>query len=273
MSNSNHHAPGHHAPGGDDAVDAYLHRFTNRRQVTLIGPVLARAPRAGRLREPLIWVDGGADHRAPIFRDRPGIAVGDGDSAKSRLDHYLPEDKNYSDLAFVLRRIPAHFFEVVLLGFLGGRRDHELFNLGEAHHFLAGREEPTRMRFDHSVRAFSKGEWQLHNHAAFSLAVIEPATVTLTGPCKYPIAEPTTITPLSSFGLSNRSQGELILRTDGPVFIIESEQESARGAAPHGGGGYGDGGNDGGGGYRGGGGGYSGGGGWRSGGGSHLRRR
>lgn len=267
MSNHSDHAPRDAGDAGD-FVDAYLSRFTNRRQVTLIGPVLTRAPRAGRLREPLIWVDGGADHRAPIFRDRPGIAVGDGDSAKSRLDHYLPEDKDYSDLAFVLRRIPQQFFEVVMLGFLGGRRDHELFNLGEAHRFLAGRESPTRVRFDHSVRAFSKGEWQLHNHAAFSLAVIEPATVTLTGPCKYPLNEPTTITPLSSFGLSNRSQGELILRTDGPVFILESEREDARGAAQHGGGGYG--GGDGGGGH--GGGGYGGGDGWRTGGGSHLRR-
>ncbi|MDD9883787.1 MAG: hypothetical protein OXU62_04470 [Gammaproteobacteria bacterium] len=262
---------------GDTVLDAYLRRFTNRRQVTLIGPVLNRAPRAGRLREPLVWVDGGADHRGPIFRDRPGIAVGDGDSAKSRLDQYLPKEKDYSDLAFVLRRIPRQFAEVVLLGFLGGRRDHELFNFGEAHHFLAARETPTRLRFEHNVRAYSKGEWQLHNHNAFSLAVFAPATVTLTGPCKYPIDAPTEIAPLSSFGLSNRSQGELTLRTDAPVFIFEREREIAHGysgdgdagGGSHGDGGrgYGGGGGDGGGSH---GGGYSGGG-WR-GGGSHLRR-
>lgn len=211
----------------DTPVDAYLDRFAGRcRRVTLIGPVLTRAPRAGKLREPIVWVDGGANHRAPIFRDRPGIAVGDGDSTKSRLDQYLPEIKDYSDLAFILRRIPAPYSEVVLLGFLGGRRDHELFNFGEAHHLLASRETPMRLRFDHSVRAFSKGEWQFHIHAPFSLAVLEPATVTLTGGCKFPIEPARKIAPLTSFGLSNRGQGEVTLRADGPVFIFDLEEEN-----------------------------------------------
>jgi len=226
---------------GDTLLDAYLRGFDRRHQVTLIGPMLTRTPRSGRLREPLVWVDGGADHRAPLFRDAPGVAVGDGDSAKSRLDQYLPQEKDYSDLAFVLRRLPAQYTEVILFGFLGGRRDHELLNFGEAHRFLAGREAPTRLRFDQNVRAYSKGEWQLHNHDAFSLAAIEPATVTLTGPCKYPIAEPTRIAPLSSFGLSNRSQGELVLCTDAPVFIFEREREREFGHRGHGDG-YGDGG-------------------------------
>jgi len=213
-----------------ESLDDYLQRFTAiRRRVTLIGPVLTRAPRAGKLREPIIWVDGGADHRAPMFRDRPGFAVGDGDSAKSGLDQYLPQDKDYSDLAFVLRRIPQSYSEIVLLGFLGRRRDHELFNFGEAHQFLAGRESPTRLRFDHSVRAFSKGEWPFHMHAPFSVAVFAPAMLSLTGACKFPIAPAREVAPVSSFGLSNLGQGEVTLRADGPVFVFDlAEENNAR---------------------------------------------
>lgn len=222
------------SPGRDDKtatdtpVDEYLGRFGGCRRVTLVGPTLERAPRAGQLREPLIWVDGGADHRraqAPA-----GFAVGDGDSARGKLDQYLNADKDYSDLAFVLRRLPAHFAEVVLLGFLGARRDHELFNLGEVHHFLAAAGTPTRARFDRDIVACSKGEWRFRSHSVFSLAAIEPATVTLTGACKYPLTAPTLIAPLASFGLSNQGAGRITLRTDGPVFIFKAPYNSGSAA-------------------------------------------
>jgi len=212
----------------DTPVDGYLGRFGGCRRVTLVGPTLGRAPRAGRLQEPLIWVDGGVNHR----RDRApaGFAVGDGDSARGTLDQYLAANKDYSDLAFVLRRLPAHFAEVVLLGFLGARRDHELFNLGEVHHFLAAAGAPTRARFDRSVYAYSKGKWRFRSHSVFSLAAIEPATVTLTGACQYPLTAPTLIAPLASFGLSNRGAGRISLHTDGPVFIFQAPYNTGRAA-------------------------------------------
>ncbi|MDD9856723.1 MAG: hypothetical protein OXU96_01530 [Gammaproteobacteria bacterium] len=212
----------------DTPVDEYLRRFGDCRRVTLIGPTLAHAPRAGRLQEPLIWVDGGADHRRG--QTPAGVAVGDGDSAHGKLDQYLNADKDYSDLAFVLRRLPAHFAEVVLLGFLGARRDHELFNLGEVHHFLAAAGAPTRARFDRNIYAYSKGEWRFQSHSVFSLAAIEPATVTLTGACKYRLTAPTRVAPLASFGLSNRGAGRIILRTDGPVFIFKSQYNTGSAA-------------------------------------------
>jgi len=212
----------------DTPVDEYLGRFGGCRRVTLIGPTLARAPGAGRLQEPLIWVDGGADHRRS--RAPAGLAVGDGDSARGALDQYLVADKDYSDLAFVLRRLPAHFAEVVLLGFLGARRDHELFNLGEVHHFLAAARTPTRARFDRSVYAYSKGKWRFQSHSVFSLAAIEPATVTLTGACQYRLTAPTPLAPLTSFGLSNQGAGRVTLRTDGPVFIFQAPNNTGRAA-------------------------------------------
>lgn len=208
-----------HKTTTDTRVDEYLGRFGGCRRVTLVGPTLERAPRAGRLREPLIWVDGGADHRRGP--DPAGFAVGDGDSARGELHQYLNADKDYSDLAFALRRLPAHFAEVVLLGFLGARRDHELFNLGEVHHFLAAAGGPTRARFDRDIVAYSKGQWRFRSHSVFSLAAIEPTTVTLTGACKYPLTTPTRIAPLASLGLSNQGAGRITLRADGPVFIFK----------------------------------------------------
>ena len=194
-------------------LDDYLRTFNDARRATLIGPLYrGEHPPA----EPLIFVDGGSNQR----ERGGGFAVGDGDSSRGPIDQYLSPDKDFSDLAYVLGRLSDHFNEVELLGFLGGRRDHELFNFGEVHHFLCARAAPTVVRFDRGVTAYSKGKWVFEAQGTFSLAVIETATVKLVGACKYPIVEPTVIKPLISFGLSNEGYGEVILTADGPAFIF-----------------------------------------------------
>jgi len=201
------------------SIDEYLRRFTRARRVTLVGP-LPLAAGAESFEEPLIWVDGGADHRDAHVTAGKGFAIGDGDSARGALDQYLPADKDCSDLAHVLRRLPAHFGEVILRGFLGARRDHELFNLGEVHHFLAAAKSPARARFDRSVFGYSKGEWQFTADGVFSLAVFAPTEVELAGACQFALPAAATIAPLTSLGLSNRGFGEITLRARGPVFIF-----------------------------------------------------
>ena len=218
------------------SIDEYLRRFTRARRVTLVGPLpLAAGEACGTagaegfeesfaegFEEPLIWVDGGADHRdahAHVGGGK-GFAIGDGDSARGALDQYLRTDKDCSDLAHVLRRLPAHFGEVVLRGFLGARRDHELFNLGEVHHFLAAAKTPARARFDRSVFGYSKGEWKFTADGVFSLAVFAATEVELAGACQFPLPAAATIAPLTSLGLSNRGFGEITLRARGPVFIF-----------------------------------------------------
>ena len=42
-----------------------------------------------------------------IEHDSIGFAVGDGDSSRSELHQYLPVDKDYSDLSYVLGRLPT----------------------------------------------------------------------------------------------------------------------------------------------------------------------
>ncbi len=207
------------------SLDEYLRRFENARRITLVGPLppesgAGAGPDEVRPEEPLVWIDGGANHRDAGGSFRGGFAVGDGDSARGALDQYLPEEKDHSDLAYVLRNLPARFGEVALRGFLGARRDHELFNLGEVHRFLSAAKPPARAQFDDSVFGYSEGEWKFSADGVFSLAAFEATEVQLGGACQYPLAAPTKIAPLTSLGLSNRGFGEITLRARGPVFIF-----------------------------------------------------
>lgn len=226
------------------SLDDYLHRFSEHRQVTIVGPMQIQPPPRMRtataewvstLEEPLIWVDGGVNYRhACGLSNEIGFAVGDGDSANHKLDQYLDTDKDYSDLAYVLSRLPEQVNQVILLGFLGARRDHELFNVGEIHHFLRTATTPTWVRFageqgecseselDHSIIAYSKGDWKFTAQGVFSLAVFEATEVTLVGACKFQLKTPTTIQPLSSLGLSNEGSGEITLKTQNPAFIFQA---------------------------------------------------
>ncbi len=211
------------------SLDDYLHRFNKQLRVTVVGPTLNVPLCPTEIEQPIIWVDGGAHHRPPIAaKKRIGFSVGDGDSFDGELDQYLDTDKDYSDLAFVLSRLPEHFSEVVLLGFLGARQDHELFNLGEVHHFLTTAKSPTRVNFESKLTAYSAAEWTFNAHGVFSLAVFAPATVQLVGACKYPITAPTRIAPLRSLGLSNQGFGEITLTTDSPAFVFQPHYNQTR---------------------------------------------
>jgi len=198
-------------------ITRYLHEHAAARTIKLIGPLhKGETPHD----EPLIFVDGGAQLR----QNNEGLAVGDGDSYSGTLDERLNTQKDYSDLAYVLASLPAHFHQVMLHGFLGERRDHELANLGEANAFLKHRHHPTRLQFDTAICGFSAGDWQLEIHEPFSLLSIEPAKVTLKGACAYQLKQLTQIDPLCSHGLSNIGNGAITLKTDVPVFIVYSQR-------------------------------------------------
>ena len=208
-------------------LDDYLLRFGEGGCVTLVGPVLSSV--VSGLVEPVVWVDGGADWRGDFSA---GFAVGDGDSCGGELDQYLDINKDFSDLGYVLRRLPGGFDEVILRGFLGGRRDHEWFNLGEAHHFLKAATVPKVVRFVSGLTAYSAGEWRFSADDLFSLAALESATVRLSGACQFPISTPTKITAFSSFGLSNIGFGEIVLHTDAPVFVFQPGAQHAPESPP-----------------------------------------
>ncbi|MBX3020310.1 MAG: hypothetical protein KF799_01430 [Bdellovibrionales bacterium] len=216
----------------------FLTTIQNEKEVTLVGPLYHQ--RHTPLM-PTIYVDGGTRYRAaggwvaeahaathPLAaaaaRPFPVVSVGDGDSAGSSLDELLPADKDYSDLSFVLRSLPPSIREVTLLGFLGGRRDHELANLGEVNAFLQTR--PGFARADlvgpvgDRVIAFNRGSLELHIQSVFSVFVFQASGIEVSGLCKYPLSAETMLSPLSSRTLSNEGYGKVIITSSNPCFIF-----------------------------------------------------
>lgn len=207
----------------------FLISLDDHHQVCLVGPLFHRkhVPQV-----PTIYVDGGSDFRsdggwaadaATKKSSVPLISVGDGDSASGKLDEVLPAHKDYSDLAFVLRSLPAHIVNVEMLGFLGERRDHELANLGEVHAFLSSRVAFTRVEIhstDQTIFAFARGAVTLDLQGLFSVMVFEPAAVRISGACEYPLAGDVVLPVASSLGLSNVGSGEVTITTEQPCFVF-----------------------------------------------------
>ncbi len=191
----------------------YLNQFNEDERVLLVGPLNTDI---SEITEPVIFVDGGSNWRQYGI----GISIGDGDSFTGALDYPLDPEKDFSDLSFALGLLGERFSEIQLRGFLGGRRDHELLNLGEVFHFLNQRQTRVKVTLNQSVIAFSAGRWQLEVNGTFSLVVFEPSVVTLSGHCKYHIAGESTIRPVSSYGLSNEGYGLISVSTSSPLFIF-----------------------------------------------------
>lgn len=194
-------------------------KFSN---ITLVGP-LHNVPHEPL--RPTIYIDGGTRWRTEGTNHFPVVSVGDGDSSPLPLDKVLPAEKDHSDLAFVLTSLPASITTLELLGFLGGRHDHELANLGEIHRFLKSRASAQVKIFggDREVTAINEGRVALKIQGTFSVFAVEPAMVTIEGDCQYQLNRPTRLEPLSSLGLSNVGHGEVLVGTNSPVFIFQGE--------------------------------------------------
>jgi thiamine pyrophosphokinase len=189
-------------------------------EVALVGPLGPALPDDLQDRH-VIAVDGGAR-----FVSRIDLWVGDGDSLGvpppecPRFE--LPVEKEESDLAFALSRIPAGVALLHLWGFWGGRRDHEWFNLGEVNRWLRDRPDAQAWFYDDSgaVRARLLTRGNLEITGGFSMATLEAASLTLTGACQYAISKPMVLPPLSSRGLSNHGTGGVRIESDRPVVIF-----------------------------------------------------
>jgi thiamine pyrophosphokinase len=197
--------------------EQFLKELGEAPELDIVGPLYQRPHFADK---PTVYVDQGADFSSIETLSFATVKVGDGDSSQQALDHQLPQDKDYSDLAFVLRRLPRSLRILNLLGFLGGRRDHELLNYGEAHHFLTRQTRFTRINFDQQIVAFCGGTVHLNLHGVFSVVVFAPTAVTITGACRYPVKSAQTLAPVSSQGLSNEGSGEVKIDSHGPCFVF-----------------------------------------------------
>jgi len=203
------------------------------KEIFIIGPLFNKRLSITRKESSFLFIDGGSqffDYVQKVFIDSlpfegplffNSLKVGDGDSFKGTLDIKLSVNKNYSDLAYGLQLIKPFLEKVSLLGFLGGRKDHELFNLGEIHKVLLSPlvQQSSVFYLDKSFICFPPGAHNTNIEGTFSLFVLEKAKVTITGSVKFPLLNPTTIDPLSSFCLSNICHGEVVIQSDKPIFL------------------------------------------------------
>jgi thiamine pyrophosphokinase len=194
--------------------------------ITLIGPLLDDSY-PYEAKGALIFVDGGANFLT-LFSDLkneiPSLSLGDGDSSKVELDIKLNPKKDFSDLGFALSLIPQNIKNVFLLGFLGGRRDHEIANLGEIHQFLKKRKDQTKVFFEDKIIAISKNSYTKNITGTFSLMVLENTPLKIEGACQYPTKAFIDFLPLSSLGLSNIGSGNVIFEASNPFFIFLADQ-------------------------------------------------
>ena len=135
---------------------------------------------------PTLFIDGGNAHQHH-FQGHPTLSIGDGDSFPGTLDVLLPKNKNVSDLRAVLDLLSSKLVEIYFLGFSGGRKDHELINLGEIYQFLARQEGPCRAFFDKDFHAIQKGTYNLSYQGIFSMLAFHNTRVTMQGLVDYPL--------------------------------------------------------------------------------------
>lgn len=186
--------------------------------ITLVGPLLGGSHTPER---PTIYVDGGADFSPAAKSNYPVFRVGDGDSARGDLDERIPAQKDYSDLAYVLRALNASVRRIEMLGFTGGRRDHELANLGEVHHYLSRAKHFSRVDIigkAETIHAFAHGGLELSIEDNFSVMVFESSRVKISGDCEYKFDD--ILQTVSSHGLSNFGRGTVKVESQKPCFVF-----------------------------------------------------
>ncbi|MEI8347096.1 MAG: hypothetical protein WCG27_06500 [Pseudomonadota bacterium] len=148
------------------------------------------------------------------------MSVGDGDSYPYALDIQLPREKDFSDLAYALTLIPPHLKKIYTLGPIGGRKDHELFNLGEIHHALKLHLNKTLFVIEENLWAIPQGKHSFPYHGLFSILAMEEVLLELTGDIDYPLPQNYQLQPFSSRGLSNLAHGQIELKCSGPLFLF-----------------------------------------------------
>ncbi len=197
------------------------HLLTHAEWVFL-GPMGPRLP-SQLLPLPLLTVDGGGN-----FAKSAVVWVGDQDSLNCDIQAEFifrhPREKDLSDLALALGLFTAPLrYKFHFWGLLGGRRDHELFNLGEALRFLELHNESQIFMYNEEGRIrfhlLGAGRWTFAHQGLFSLGTMAKTEVLLSGACRYVPQTPVTLFPLSSTGLSNEAHGPVNVENRGPIFI------------------------------------------------------
>ncbi|MBY0415484.1 MAG: hypothetical protein K2Q18_15030 [Bdellovibrionales bacterium] len=176
----------------------------------------------------LFFVDGGHVHFEKLKKEAPfliesAVTVGDGDSTKVPMI-LKKKDQNLSDLAFFLGEMlkVKGIGSLYFLGFLGGRLDHELFNLGEIARFVekTPAKSTPKITLNDTVEFLNSGTHLLDIDTLFSLASFTPNKIKIQGRCLYKLLKWTPLPVLSSLGLSNFGSGPVKIETKRPLAVI-----------------------------------------------------
>ena len=191
--------------------------------VSLVGPGQP-GPLKPMPSHPIVYVDGGTVCREA----QEGFAIGDGDSYDGPLDLKLNPVKDFNDLSYPLKRLPATVKELNLWGFLGRRRDHELANFGEIYDCMH-QHAPLRVSMDgDTVVGLTEGTWTLRLNGLFSVMALATTHLSLIGACAYQLPEMTRLAPLSSVGLSNIGHGAVEVTIEGaPIYVFTAKSIEA----------------------------------------------
>lgn len=178
----------------------------------------------------LIFIDGGLVHAEKFKKKAPhlfkrAISAGDGDSSKKVMT-IKKTSQNSSDLAFFLSKLTGKSTPArcLFVGFLGGRIDHQLFNLGEIALYLKqfSKFNAPLIQLDNKIIFVGAGTHHAHIHGIFSLAAFETNKIKISGECDYKVTTWLEIPPLSSRGVSNIGYGEIKIETKKPLAIIRN---------------------------------------------------
>jgi thiamine pyrophosphokinase len=176
----------------------------------------------------IFFVDGGLIHQKKFEKWAPLLlknaqSIGDGDSSKKVMS-IKKLDQNLSDLAFCLKVMKKNkkYEQFLLVGFLGGRLDHQLFNLGEIHHFLQEEKRSLSIHLEDKIEFLPVGLHQRNIHGPFSLGSFTPNKIKIWGDCEYQSKKWLDLPVLSSRGLSNQGFGLVSIETKTPLMVIVS---------------------------------------------------
>lgn len=193
--------------------------------IVLIGPMLEQEWQMQTFFKalPQIAVDGGIWHA-----QEPLLWAGDGDSGfvPDKVPVFVKDDQRVTDFAFCLAGVSGWAWKRLhAVGFTGGRRDHDLANIGEVHALMKKRRQFESATFYDDkampvLRLYNAGRHEVDINGRFGLLCIEPATVTLAGACEY-AASSLKLDPLSGRGVSNQGRGIVEVTADAPCIIAQ----------------------------------------------------
>ena len=174
----------------------------------------------------LVFVDGGLVHyekfliKAPLLI-KNAITIGDGDSSNRQMNMYK-SDQNISDLSYCLKFLSKqkNVETFMFVGFLGGRIDHQFFNLGEISRFVNKSEG--QVLLENKIEFIPKGKNVVDIKGLFSLGSFEDNKIKINGACLYKSKKWLPLPVLCSRGLSNVGSGKILIESISPLAIFYS---------------------------------------------------